>query len=358
MVFSPAKVRTEWGFCASDLVSTSASRFRCGHKVCGVFDRDHVFSLDLCYGRVWTWIGSSTVVKLILFIQGLGSSFESGCFIYRTQWVTKYGSINLFWIKGLPLARSDWMASCVSDRESSLVKSDTSSRCVVQFCWCWTTCCVCVFNFVRIDVSGRRIICPLRWGVCCRSWSQSYINSCGRWCDHRFCGMPVLQRDLCLRRILAVSATWLLSTENLHWGFGLVSYWFYRLCNQIQGRTPVWFSSVCGYATVLLWFCLVWGRVCGTSIHHGLWLFLDDLWICQMFYVWGRSFMSSSEPSLVDQFSTWGRLWSMNSWVMASMMNYLTKNISELFIVLYNHIAIFSKSARPTFSKADTETVL
>ncbi len=36
-VFSPAKVRTEWGFCASCLVFTKASRFRCGHKVCGVF---------------------------------------------------------------------------------------------------------------------------------------------------------------------------------------------------------------------------------------------------------------------------------------------------------------------------------
>ena len=64
----------------------------------------------------------------------------------------------------------------------------------------------------------------------------------------------------------------------------------------------------------------------------------------------------SLEPSLVDQISTWGRLWSMNSWVMASMMNYLIKNISELFIVLYDHIAIYSESAWPTFSKADTET--
>ncbi len=52
-VFSPAKVRTQWGFCASCLVFTKASRFRCGHKVCGVFDQDHAFSLDLCYGRVW-----------------------------------------------------------------------------------------------------------------------------------------------------------------------------------------------------------------------------------------------------------------------------------------------------------------
>jgi hypothetical protein len=70
---------------------------------------------------------------------------------------------------------------------------------------------------------------------------------------------------------------------------------------------------------------------------------------------WSES-LSSSEPSLADQISTWGRLWSMNSWVMASMMNYLIKNISELFIVLYDHIAIYSKSAWPTFSKADTET--
>jgi hypothetical protein len=48
----------------------------------------------------------------------------------------------------------------------------------------------------------------------------------------------------------------------------------------------------------------------------------------------------------------------MNSWIIASMMNYLTKNISELFIVLYNYIAIYSKLARPMFSKGDTEAVL
>ncbi len=47
--------------------------------------------------------------------------------------------------------------------------------------------------------------------------------------------------------------------------------------------------------------------------------------------------------------------WSL-WWVMASMMNYLIKNISKLFIVLYDHKAIYSKSAWPTLSKADTET--
>jgi hypothetical protein len=39
-----------------------------------------------------------------------------------------------------------------------------SSRCVVQFCFMWTTCGVCVLNFRRVIVSGRRIICPLQWG--------------------------------------------------------------------------------------------------------------------------------------------------------------------------------------------------
>ncbi len=35
---------------------------------------------------------------------------------------------------------------------------------MVQFCWCWTTCCTCVLNFVRVNVSGQRKICPLQWG--------------------------------------------------------------------------------------------------------------------------------------------------------------------------------------------------
>jgi hypothetical protein len=44
------------------------------------FDHDHAFSLYLCCGRVWTLTGSSTFVKVILIIQGLGSAFELGCF--------------------------------------------------------------------------------------------------------------------------------------------------------------------------------------------------------------------------------------------------------------------------------------
>ena len=42
-----------------------------GTRFAVCFDRDHAFSLDLCYGRVCTWIGSSTFVKLIVIIQGL-----------------------------------------------------------------------------------------------------------------------------------------------------------------------------------------------------------------------------------------------------------------------------------------------
>jgi len=131
---------------------------------------------------------------------------------------------------------------------------------------------------------------------------------------------------------------------------------FYRLCNQIQGRTPVIVidfgfdpSDVCfwggpiftiSFGLDVFWIHQVLVSDADPVYSHSLInLFLDDFW-------------SSSEP-LVDQISTWGQLWSMNSLVMASLMNYLTKNISELFIVLYNHIAIYSKSARPTFSKAE-----
>ena len=97
------------------------------------FDHDHAFSLYLCCGRVWTLTGSSTFVKVILIIQGLGSAFELGCF-HRPYLNGSPIWIKVDWvgIKGVPLARSDWMASCVSDCESGLVNCH-SSRCVVQF---------------------------------------------------------------------------------------------------------------------------------------------------------------------------------------------------------------------------------
>lgn len=180
------------------------------------------------------------------------------------------------------------------------------------------------------------------------------------------------------------------------------------MCNRIQGRTPVF-----GSCLVLVFRCVLdavsrlllrqrlvslmwtqmdmwWGWAlsdfgvlrCSSVVIYGL-VFLSVLWYLRLTIVcwdpsdfWGGSvvlcwhclgsvgglflrwilLVSSSEPSLADQISAWGRLWSMNSWVMASMMNYLIKNISELFIVLYDHIAIYSESAWPTFSKADTET--
>ena len=120
-------------------------------------------------------------------------------------------------------------------------------------------------------------------------------------------------------------------------------------------------SSVVVYGWVflsVLWYLRL-TIVCLRSIRFLRWIFCS-LWHC-LGSVGGLCLrwillVSSSEPSLADQISAWGRLWSMNSWVMASMMNYLIKNISELFIVLYDHIAIYSESARPTFSKADTET--
>ena len=171
------------------------------------------------------------------------------------------------------------------------------------------------------------------------------------------------------------------------------------MCNRIQGRTPVFgsclvlilrccwmLSAVCYWRSIWCFWCGPDGHVVLLSLSSvgGYGLFLSFV-VSEMdhgllrsinFGFWGGSLVlcwhclgsvgglflrwillvSSSEPSLADQISAWGRLWSMNSWVMASMMNYLIKNISELFIVLYDHIAIYSESARPTFSKADTET--
>ena len=114
--------------------------------------------------------------------------------------------------------------------------------------------------------------------------------------------------------------------------FFLSVLWYLRL------TIVCWLGSI----RFLRWICVLCWHCCGS--------------IRLLFLKWILEALSSSEPSLADQISTWGRRWSMNSWVMASMMNYLIKNISELFIVLYDHIAIYSESAWPTFSKADTET--
>ena len=161
------------------------------------------------------------------------------------------------------------------------------------------------------------------------------------------------------------------------------------MCNRIQGRTPVFGSCLvlilrccvsdvdkmdmrfaevelcqilvsevelgtglcgCGFVTVL-WY-LRWTMVWDVGVRQSLVSEVDPLFFVDI--VW--------DPSVFCYWSglCWCRrqnlLWSMILWVMASMMNYLIKNISKLFIVLYDHIAIYSKLAWPTFSKADTET--
>ena len=73
--FEPSEDFVQVVLCSLRLLgSVVGTRF----AVC--FDRDHAFSLYLCCGRVWTSTGSSTFVKVILIIQGLGSAFELGCF--------------------------------------------------------------------------------------------------------------------------------------------------------------------------------------------------------------------------------------------------------------------------------------
>ncbi len=73
--FEPSEDFVQVVLCSLGLLgSVVCTRF----AVC--FDYDHAFSLYLCCGRVWTLTGSSTFVKVILIIQGLGSAFEVGCF--------------------------------------------------------------------------------------------------------------------------------------------------------------------------------------------------------------------------------------------------------------------------------------
>jgi len=67
------------------------------------------------------------------------------------------------------------------------------------------TCSVCVLNFFRFDVSGRRIIWPLQWGFVIEveaNLISTPVSDDVITCF--FCGVPVLQPDFSVRRILAV----------------------------------------------------------------------------------------------------------------------------------------------------------
>jgi len=149
LVFSPAKVQTEWGFCAIDLVSTLASWFHCGHKVCGVIMCSLLTSVmgELGHGldlaRLSNWSCSYKNWVPLLSMDALSTVLNGS--LYMDQ-------LTGFWIKGVPLACFDWMASCVSDRESGVVKNDTH-RCV------W-------FNFVDVERLVAHVCLTLSESTC------------------------------------------------------------------------------------------------------------------------------------------------------------------------------------------------
>ena len=116
--FEPSEDFVQVVLCSLGLLgSVVCTRF----AVC--FDHDHAFSLYLCCGRVWTLTGFSTFCQSDLDHTRTGFLFWVGMFSSTvSQWVSNMDHVWLGWIKGVPLGRSDWMASCVSDCESGFVK--------------------------------------------------------------------------------------------------------------------------------------------------------------------------------------------------------------------------------------------
>ena len=111
-------------------------------------------------------------------------------------------------------------------------------------------------------------------------------------------GLPVLRRDFRLRRILAVRI----------W---LCLLLFYRMCNRIQGRTPVFLKWTFGISydpsdvvsEVVICVPMVWSWVClGLRIHQTLVSEMDSFfWVSlsllvgihQTFGFWNGSFKCS-----------------------------------------------------------------
>ena len=106
---------------------------------------------------------------------------------------------------------------------------------LVIFLWIWTCRSLWVlFLTLRQDCSkaGPKDNLSFAVRICYRSWSQSYINSCFDWCDYHL----VMVSQFC-------DVTFVYG-ESLQWGFGFSLLLFYRMCNRIQGRTPVFGSCL------------------------------------------------------------------------------------------------------------------
>ncbi len=112
--------------------------------------------------------------------------------------------------------------------------------------YCWSACGVCVLNFSQSHCAWPKDNLSFAVRICYRSWSQSYINSCFDWCNYHL----VMVCQFC-------DVTFVYG-ESLQWGFGFYLLWFYRVCNRIQGRTPV-------LVHVLFWsirrLLLVWTKL-------------------------------------------------------------------------------------------------
>ncbi len=91
--FEPSEDFVQVVLCSLGLLGSAV-----GTRFAVCFDRDHAFSLDLCCGRVWTWIGSSTFVKLIVIIQGLGSAIEQG-FFYQPYLNGDSNMDQVYWVE-------------------------------------------------------------------------------------------------------------------------------------------------------------------------------------------------------------------------------------------------------------------
>ncbi len=119
--------------------------------------------------------------------------------------------------------------------------------------------------------------------ICYRSWNQSYINSCFSWCDYRlfmvchFCDVTFVYG------------------ESLQWGFGFNLLLLYRMCNRIQGRTPVFGYVICLvhdlFEVDLLWtlglVLTCWVNLEWRSIRLWFlkWTFCDPM-VCSFGFVW------------------------------------------------------------------------
>ena len=165
------------------------------------------------------------------------------------------------------------------------------------------------------------------------------------------------------------------SSPQMCWMLSAVCYWSsiwdqmdmwcveVELCQRLVSEVELGSGHMVVVFCSVLWY-LRWTMVWDVGVRQSLvsevdpLFFVDIVWDPSEVCCWGGScWCRRRNLLLLIRFQHEGvcEAWSL-WWVTTSMMNYLIKNISKLFIVLYDHIAIYSESAWPTLSKADTET--